>query len=98
MPVIRRERRSMTSCVSKAIPPGPSGYTQRYSDKKRGEYYPVHCLVSELTADDMTLLPDYFFILFTSRPALDLQHTIRVRLTDDAGNVYEAGIDVDFSL
>lgn len=75
-----------------------SGYTQRYSDKKRGEYYPVHCLVSELTADDMTLLPDYFFILFTSRPALDLQHTIRVRLTDDAGNVYEAGIDVDFSL
>lgn len=37
-----------------------SGYTQRYSDKKRGEYYPVHCLVSELTADDMTLLPDYF--------------------------------------
>lgn len=55
-------------------------------------------MVSELTADDMTLLPDYFFILFTSRPALDLQHTIRVRLTDDAGNVYEAGIDVDFSL
>jgi len=46
----------------------------------------------------MTLLPDSFFILFTSRPSLDLQHTIRVRLTDDAGNVYEAGIDVDFSL
>ena len=53
-----------------------SGYTQRYSDKKRGEYYPVYCLVSELTADDMTLLPDSFFILFTSRPSLDLQHTI----------------------
>ena len=34
-----------------------SGYTQKYHEQLNGEYYPVDKLISELTPDDMTLLP-----------------------------------------
>lgn len=74
-----------------------SGYMQKYSDEKGGEYYPVDCLVSELMRDDMTLLHAWgFFICFTTPPTLDKQHTLFVRLTADDGTEFEASLDVQF--
>ena len=73
-----------------------SGYTQKSSDGS--EYYQIDKLVSELTPDDMTLLPaDGFQLQFTALPTLSQQHTLFVRLTADDGTVFEAQLDVDFS-
>lgn len=45
-----------------------SGYTQKYHEQLNGEYYPVDKLISELTPDDMTLLPrGGFYFRFVTR-------------------------------
>ena len=74
-----------------------SGYTQKYHEQLNGEYYPVDKLISELTPDDMTLLPrGGFYFRFVTRPAQPGKHTLFVRLTADDGKVFEASCDVDF--
>lgn len=73
-----------------------SGYTQKYHEQPNGEYYPVDKLISELTPDDMTLLPrEGFYFWFVSRPAQPGKHTLFVRLTADDGKVFEASCDVE---
>lgn len=74
-----------------------SGYTLRYHPHQKGEYYPVSKLISELTPDDMTLLPRYGFVFhFTASPAEPGKHTLFVRLTADDGKVFEASCDTEF--
>ena len=74
-----------------------SGYTQKYHEQLNGEYYPVDKLISELTPDDMTLLPrGGFYFRFVTRPAQPGKHTLFVRLTADDGKVFEASCDVEF--
>ena len=75
-----------------------SGYTQKYHEQLNGEYYPVDKLISELTPDDMTLLPKRagFIFRFVTRPAQPGKHTLFVRLTADDGKVFEASCDVEF--
>ncbi len=74
-----------------------SGYTQKYHEQPNGEYYPVDKLISELTPDDMTLLPrGGFYFWFVTRPAQPGKHTLFVRLTADDGKVFEASCDVEF--
>ena len=73
-----------------------SGYTQKYHEQLNGEYYPVDKLISELTPDDMTLLPrGGFYFRFVTRPAQPGKHTLFVRLTADDGKVFEASCDVE---
>ena len=58
---------------------------------------PVDKLISELTPDDMTLLPrGGFYFRFVTRPAQPGKHTLFVRLTADDGKVFEASCDVEF--
>lgn len=74
-----------------------SGYTQKYDERQWGEYYPIDKLVSELTPDDMTLLPSWGFRLtFITPPSLDRRHTLFVRLTADDGTEFETSLDIDF--
>lgn len=74
-----------------------SGYTLRYHPHQKGEYYPVSKLISELTPDDMTLLPRYGFVFhFTASPAEPGKHTLFVRLTADDGKVFEGSCDTEF--
>ena len=74
-----------------------SGYTQKYHEQLNGEYYPVDKLISELTPDDMTLLPrGGFYFRSVTRPAQPGKHTLFVRLTADDGKVFEASCDVEF--
>ena len=73
-----------------------SGYTQKYHEQLNGEYYPVDKLISELTPDDMMLLPrGGFYFRFVTRPAQPGKHTLFVRLTADDGKVFEASCDVE---
>ena len=74
-----------------------SGYVEKYSDEKDGEYYPIDKLVAELTPDDMTLLPEYGFrIAFKKLAAEHGKHTLFVRLTADDGTVFEASEEAEF--
>lgn len=74
-----------------------SGYTEKYSEEKDGEYYPIDKPVAELTPDDMTLLPeDGFKILFDAPPAESGTHTLFVRLTADDGTVFETSKEIEF--
>ena len=55
-----------------------SGYTHKYHEQLNGEYYPVDKLISELTPDDMTLLPrGGFYFRFVTRPAQPGKHTLK---------------------
>lgn len=73
-----------------------SGYTQKYSEEKGGEYYPIDKLVSELTPDDMMLLSNGIKYRFTQPPTLSREHTLTVRLTTDEGKVFTASVDAVF--
>ena len=97
MPNILRGRRSTIWRSNTPWPYIQSGYTQKYHEQLNGEYYPVDKLISELTPDDMTLLPrGGFYFRFVTRPAQPGKHTLFVRLTADDGKVFEASCDVEF--
>ncbi|MCM1151150.1 MAG: hypothetical protein NC209_05755 [Alistipes sp.] len=74
-----------------------SGYTEKYSEEEDGEYYPISKRVSELTRDDMTLLPhEGFFVHFDRLPQIRGNRKLFVRLTADDGTVFEANKKVEF--
>lgn len=103
-----------TSCGDVAQRSGPlfqqyalALYSERlyakYHEQLNGEYYPVDKLISELTPDDMTLLPrGGFYFRFVTRRRSPGKHTLFVRLTADDGKVIRGelrrGLSISVSL